>query len=91
MFEKVKHTKIITGFNNYTVSDTGIVKNKKTGRVLRQYNKKGYMYVFLYSNGIRKCKAVHRLVAEHFIKNNGLPQVNHKDENPQNNCVNNLE
>ena len=35
---------------------------------------------------------VHRLVAETFIPNqNNLPCVNHKDENPLNNSVNNLE
>lgn len=35
---------------------------------------------------------VHRMVAEAFIPNqNNLPCVNHKDENPLNNSVNNLE
>lgn len=36
--------------------------------------------------------SVHRLVAQAFIPNpNNLPLVNHKDENPKNNHVNNLE
>lgn len=37
-------------------------------------------------------KTVHRLVAMAFIPNpNNYPQINHKDENPLNNCVDNLE
>ena len=36
--------------------------------------------------------SVHRLVAIAFLPNpNNLPVVNHKDENPSNNCVDNLE
>lgn len=35
---------------------------------------------------------MHRLVAENFLSNpNNLPCVNHKDENKQNDCVDNLE
>jgi hypothetical protein len=40
----------------------------------------------------RNRKTIHRLVAEKFIPNiDNLPQVNHKDENPSNNYVDNLE
>ena len=54
-------------------------------------NKKGYLSAHLNKNGKMKNIQVHRLVAQAFIPNpNGLPQVNHKDENPSNNNANNL-
>lgn len=54
--------------------------------------KKGYLYVKLCNaNKQLSCKA-HRLVAKAFIPNpDNLPQVNHKDLNKENNCVENLE
>lgn len=43
-------------------------------------------------NGKEKMESVHRLVALAFLPNpDHLPQVNHKDENKLNNCVDNLE
>lgn len=52
----------------------------------------GYMYVNIYVGGRQKRFYVHRLVASAFIQNPDMfDQVNHKDENKQNNCVDNLE
>ena len=52
----------------------------------------GYAQVTLYDNTVRRKFLVHKLVAEAFIPNpNNYPQVNHKDENPLNNEVTNLE
>jgi hypothetical protein len=56
-------------------------------------NRMGYVEIYLKVAGRKsKCKKVHRMVAESFLPNpNLLPMVNHKDFNPQNNSVNNLE
>lgn len=52
----------------------------------------GYLEACLVNNRVRKVKLLHRLVAEIFIPNpDGLPEVNHKDENPSNCSVENLE
>jgi len=52
----------------------------------------GYKHVALYKNNNNKSWRVHRLVALAFIPNPlDLPEVNHKDENPSNNKIDNLE
>lgn len=63
------------------------------GIIMKQAaNIKGYLFVQLFKDGVGKIKTVHRLVAEAFLPNDGrLPQINHKDENKRNNCVENLE
>lgn len=72
-------------------SENNIYINK--GRILKAaIQNVGYMFVVLSKNGKTKGYRVHRLVAEAFISNpNNYKCVNHKDENKQNNCVNNLE
>ena len=89
--------KDIKGYEGkYQVSNYGRVKslnyrhtgNEKLLKPILQTD--GYLYVSL-------CKplkrfSIHRLVAEAFIQNpDNLPEVNHKDENPTNNHVDNLE
>lgn len=70
-------------------------KGKRTfkGRILSiRKDKKGYCTVNLYKNGRGVPQYVHRLVANAFIPNpNNSPVINHKDENPLNNCIDNLE
>lgn len=64
------------------------------GKVMRLHIlNSGYCHVEL-TKGARQCKShpIHRLVALAFIPNpKGLPFINHKDEDKQNNNVNNLE
>ena len=63
------------------------------GKILKQgTDRDGYKKVVLYKNKKGKTYRVHRLVAMTFIPNsNNLSYVNHKDENPSNNTVWNLE
>ncbi len=52
----------------------------------------GYERLCLQKDGKQELKKIHRLVAIAFIPNpDNLPVVNHKDENPSNNKVDNLE
>ena len=91
---------------NYSVSNTGIIKandryvETKTG--IRHYKEKvlipdinkndGHLRVTLCDKGVSKKYMVHRLVAENFLENpNNYPVINHKDEDPSNNNVDNLE
>ena len=54
--------------------------------------KKGYLQVNLHKDGKIKKYKVHRLVAMAYIPNTeNLPEINHKDENKTNNCLQNLE
>lgn len=55
-------------------------------------DKRGYLQVIIYKNGVPKGRRVHRLIAETFIVNfDNKRTVNHIDENKLNNKVDNLE
>jgi HNH endonuclease len=77
-----------------SISDTGLIKNHKTNKLLKPYQNKrnGYMYISFSINGKIYSKRVHRLVAIAFIENpNKYSDVNHKDGDKTNNKKNNLE
>lgn len=87
--------------DNYEASNLGRIRNKKTKHVLsfRIKEAKGHKayYITLYG----KAYIVHRLIAKAFLEDTGINpdgtvmvgkhQVNHKDENPLNNNILNLE
>lgn len=97
----------IEGYENlYQVSNLGrvrsvdrYVKTKsnskcfRKGKILKQSeDNDGYKRLNLSKNGKPKLYLVHRLVAMTFLQNpHNYPFVNHKDENPSNNEVSNLE
>ena len=80
--------KIIKGFENYSISNLGNVKNNKTGLILQQsVNTKGYKKVTLNN----KTKEIHRLVGLAFIPNpENKKCVDHIDTNKTNNNMSNL-
>ena len=72
-------------------SNGKICKYKEETKALTK-DGKGYSRVLVSKNGKHKNLRVHRLVAQAFIPNpHNLSQVNHKDEDKTNNCVDNLE
>lgn len=85
--------KKIDGFETYSVSNRGQVRNDVTGRILSLFDKhNGYKMTTLYNAGKSHKFQVHRLVALAFIPNPGnLPQVNHINEIKTDNRVENLE
>lgn len=80
-------------YDHYEVNQYGDVRHKQRKRILKpRSNKGGYLYVNFKINGKNINFAVHRIVANAFIPNpNGYTEVNHKDYDKNNNCVNNLE
>ena len=88
--------KDIDGYEGtYQISNKGRVKSlcKGSERILKpKIDRYGYMFVCLCHDNVMKYFKLHRLVAQAFIPNlDNKPQVNHKDENKLNNCVENLE
>jgi len=62
-------------------------------KILKPINRgKNYLVVHLCRNSVQFKASIHRLVAQAFLLNPmNYPFINHKDENPSNNHVDNLE
>lgn len=81
---------------NYIISKCGRVISFKTlkclSKAFKNYDDLYVRYVLTDVNGDQHMITAHRLVAYNFIPNpNNLPLINHKDCNPSNNNVDNLE
>jgi hypothetical protein len=78
----------------YSVANTGYVRNDTTGKILSgARTRQGYLRFNMWHKGTSTSVAIHRLIAEVFL---GKPEnenyvVNHKDGNPSNNRLDNLE
>ena len=83
----------VVGYEDYLIYPDGKVFSTKSNKFLKpNITPQGYKSVELFNNNGSKRLLIHRLVAQAFIPNSeNLPQVNHKDENPSNNSMDNLE
>lgn len=86
--------KKIKGFGDYSVSNTGLIRSDKTGRLLSLYeNQYGVLCVGLMKDGEQRHRSVPLLVARAFLLRNRPPfdtPIN-LDGNRHNNDVSNLE
>ncbi len=84
--------KPIKGCENYKISDTGIVFNKKNRRLRHYVGRKGYFCIKLWRYGKRRTLYIHSLVLEAFVSPRPPgKQCNHKNGIKIDNRVLNLE
>lgn len=76
----------------YVKQSNGRVRHYKEKIMKCFFTKRKYVRLSLEKDGFKRKYFVHQLVAMTFIENpNNYEQINHKDENPTNNTVDNLE
>ena len=82
----------VAGFDEYSVSDQGNLRNDKTKRILKPgTSNSGYYYVVLRKQKKSYTKNIHRIVASAFLPNpNNKKMVDHIDNNETNNKLINL-
>ena len=88
--------KPVVGYEGiYEVSNFGRVLSIRKNMIMKLHDNntgKGYKYIWGHKDGNREKLYVHIIVAQTFLPNpDNLPEVNHIDENPSNNRVDNLE
>ena len=86
--------RIVDGYPDYIISNYGIIySTKRYGKVIemKQAINKGYKYVNLCKDGIRKIMRIHVLVGNAFIgMREGEMTFDHVDRNPLNNRADNI-
>lgn len=87
--------KDIKGYEGlYKCSSDGQIFSVRNNRFLKPcYDTNGYSIVVLAKDKKHTTRTIHRLVAENWLADSYQPkyEVNHKDGNKKNNCIENLE
>lgn len=93
MIEINENWKPVEGYEDrYLISRFGEVYSIKSDCILKPELRHGYYNVQLFDGHGYKHKMIHRLIAIAFIPNpNNYPFINHRDECPTNNSIDNLE
>lgn len=91
-YYEVSNTGKIRSLDRCVTIRGNVIQHRKGKLISSHINKRGYVEVNISKHAKNATLKLHRLVAQAFIPNPfHYPQVNHKDENKQNNCVDNLE
>jgi hypothetical protein len=82
-------------FNKYTIDENGVIRNKKTGKVMAIHiNRDGYSRCGVYydDDESRRKIFIHRALASTFIGPPPTPEytADHKDQNPTNDTLDNI-
>jgi hypothetical protein len=78
--------------DNYDISDTGLVRNSKTGKFLKTAIREGYHRLIIREDKKPINKTLSIMVAERFLPRVVNPEltVDHIDRDKNNNCASNL-
>lgn len=84
--------KTIEDFPLYEITENGVIRNKETKQIRKQYlNKDGYYTIGLSKGNQIKTVQVHRLIAKTYLeRSENATEVDHIDKNRTNNCLENL-
>lgn len=85
--------KKINGFKNYGITSCGKVWSFSQNKFLTPQKSRGYWFVQMYNDaGEKKTMLLHRAVALAYLPNpNNLRTVDHIDNNPDHNWLNNVQ
>lgn len=85
----MEHWALIKTHPNFEASNTGLIRNKNTGKILTAHANTPYAGMRVYLDGRKHY--VHRLMADAFFDSDGSCSVRHIDGDPSNNHISNLE